>query len=539
MLDKMIDDQEKELMSSFSQMLGVVYNEQKGEFETMSTHIKKPNIQTPLEIPEGSRFPQDITDSTPESTDISSSCLSLDDSKIKLYDDQHTTRRDLETSPKARIDRHRQPNIDRPHPPDTDRHPPNDIDRHPSLDDLPRYTVGLKVVEEGMHTSTTSHLAVPEHLRPPICTVEAVGFHKRVKRIHDHVKFVVPCAVFEVESPIPPVRSVLLGSYIGKFDDHMYALVFERGLRHISDVDTTPTETTSIDTTTSSSIDIGRVSEQKEFEVCRNLFDRGTTTRGGKKKKNWKKSKRTKDGAQLSLIPHFSGVVSKSGMRSRCFSQPFAKLRALLIAEMIDKGEEDIKSNNILLDENLTAKVADFGLSKIVGDPEKTHVTTQVKGTMGYLDPEYYMTNQLTEKSDVYGFGVVMLELLTGKSPIERGKYVVREVKTKMNKTRSLYDLQELMDTTIIASSSNLKGFEKYVDLALRCVEEEGVNRPSMGEVVKEIENIMQLAGLNPSVDSASSSRTYEEAIKGSGDPYGKGSFEYSGNFPASKLEPQ
>ncbi|XP_018476193.1 leucine-rich repeat receptor protein kinase HPCA1 isoform X2 [Raphanus sativus] len=199
----------------------------------------------------------------------------------------------------------------------------------------------------------------------------------------------------------------------------------------------------------------------------------------------------------------------------------------------------DIKSNNILLDENLTAKVADFGLSKIMGDPEKTHVTTQVKGTMGYLDPEYYTTNQLTEKSDVYGFGVVMLELLTGKSPIERGKYVVREVKTKMNKSRSLYDLQELLDPSIIASSSNLKGFEKYVDLALRCVEEEGVNRPSMGEVVKEIENIMQLAGLNPNADSASSSRTYEESIKGSGDPYGQDSFQYSGNFPPSKLEPQ
>ncbi|CDY61244.1 BnaCnng37500D [Brassica napus] len=199
----------------------------------------------------------------------------------------------------------------------------------------------------------------------------------------------------------------------------------------------------------------------------------------------------------------------------------------------------DIKSNNILLDENLTAKVADFGLSKLVGDPEKTHVTTQVKGTMGYLDPEYYMTNQLTEKSDVYGFGVVMLELLTGKSPIEKGKYVVREVKMKMNKSRSLYDLQELLDTTIIASSSNLKGFEKYVDLALRCVEEEGVNRPPMGDVVKEIENIMQLAGLNPNGDSASTSATYEDEIKGSGDPYGKDSFQYSGNFPASKLEPQ
>ncbi|KFK31438.1 hypothetical protein AALP_AA6G111800 [Arabis alpina] len=175
----------------------------------------------------------------------------------------------------------------------------------------------------------------------------------------------------------------------------------------------------------------------------------------------------------------------------------------------------DVKSNNILLDEHLTAKVADFGLSKLVGDPEKAHVTTQVKGTMGYLDPEYYMTNQLTEKSDVYGFGVVMLELLTGKSPIDRGSYVVKEVKKKMDKSKIMYDLQEMLDTGIIANSGNLEGFEKYVDVALRCVEPEGVNRPTMGEVVQDIESILRLAGLNPNADSA----TYEEA---SGDPYGK-----------------
>ncbi|XP_020870002.1 probable leucine-rich repeat receptor-like protein kinase At5g49770 isoform X2 [Arabidopsis lyrata subsp. lyrata] len=188
----------------------------------------------------------------------------------------------------------------------------------------------------------------------------------------------------------------------------------------------------------------------------------------------------------------------------------------------------DVKSNNILLDEDLTAKVADFGLSKLVGDPEKAHVTTQVKGTMGYLDPEYYMTNQLTEKSDVYGFGVVMLELLTGKSPIDRGSYVVKEVKKKMDKSRNLYDLQELLDTTIIANSGNLKGFEKYVDVALRCVEPEGVDRPTMSEVVQEIESVLRLVGLNPNADSA----TYEEA---SGDPYGRDSFEYTGIFPAAK----
>ncbi|XP_010482269.1 PREDICTED: probable leucine-rich repeat receptor-like protein kinase At5g49770 [Camelina sativa] len=199
----------------------------------------------------------------------------------------------------------------------------------------------------------------------------------------------------------------------------------------------------------------------------------------------------------------------------------------------------DIKSNNILLDDSLTAKVADFGLSKLVGDPEKIQVTTQVKGTLGYLDPEYYMTNQLTEKSDVYGFGVVMLELLTGRSPIERGKYVVREVKMKMNTSSDLYDLQELLDPTIISTSGNLKGFEKYVDLALRCVEEEGVNRPTMGEVVKEIENIMHLAGVNPNIDSAASSRTYEDASKGSGNPYGKDSFQHNADFPSSALEPQ
>ncbi|KDP32456.1 hypothetical protein JCGZ_13381 [Jatropha curcas] len=197
----------------------------------------------------------------------------------------------------------------------------------------------------------------------------------------------------------------------------------------------------------------------------------------------------------------------------------------------------DIKSTNILLDERLIAKVADFGLSKPVGDTEKGHVTTQVKGTMGYLDPEYYMTQQLTEKSDVYSFGVVMLELLTGRRPIERGHYIVREVRLALDRTKDLYNLHELLDPGI-GLETTLNGLDKFVDLAMRCVQESGADRPTMGEVVKEIENILQLAGLNPNAESASTSASYEEAGKGS-HPYSKDAFDYSGGFPPSKIEPQ
>ncbi|KAK4605530.1 hypothetical protein RGQ29_013546 [Quercus rubra] len=199
----------------------------------------------------------------------------------------------------------------------------------------------------------------------------------------------------------------------------------------------------------------------------------------------------------------------------------------------------DIKSTNILLDERINAKVADFGLSKPMGDDEMDHITTQVKGTMGYLDPEYYMTQQLTEKSDVYSYGVVMLELVTARMPIERGKYIVRVVQMAMDKKEVLYNLHEILDPAIGLQTS-LKGLEKFVDLAMRCVEESGANRPAMGDVVKEIENIMQIAGLNPNAESTSASDSYEVSKGNSGHPYYNETFEfeYSGAFPTSKIEP-
>lgn len=200
----------------------------------------------------------------------------------------------------------------------------------------------------------------------------------------------------------------------------------------------------------------------------------------------------------------------------------------------------DIKSNNILLDERLNAKVADFGLSKPMGDSERGHVTTQVKGTMGYLDPEYYMTNQLTEKSDVYSFGVLLFEILTARSPIEKGKYIVREVKQAMDTSKELYNLHEILDP-IVESSPSPRSVERFVDLALRCVHETGSHRPAMSEVVKEIENIMEVAGLNPNAESATTSANYEGISKGSQNPYTNESdlFVYSGGFPPSNVEPK
>ncbi|KAL8116922.1 hypothetical protein AgCh_023197 [Apium graveolens] len=199
----------------------------------------------------------------------------------------------------------------------------------------------------------------------------------------------------------------------------------------------------------------------------------------------------------------------------------------------------DIKTNNILLDGSLNAKVADFGLSKLMSDAEKGHVTTQVKGTMGYLDPEYYMTQQLTEKSDVYSYGVVLLELLTAKSPIEKGKYIVREVKQAMDKTKDLYNLSEVIDPAI-AFGHELKGLERFVELALNCVEEVGANRPDMSDAVKELESIMKFAGINPNAESASTSASYEGVEKGDKNLYSNESlFTYSGSHLSSNLEPK
>lgn len=149
----------------------------------------------------------------------------------------------------------------------------------------------------------------------------------------------------------------------------------------------------------------------------------------------------------------------------------------------------DIKATNILLDSKFTAKVADFGLSRLAPVPGfegnvPAHVSTVVKGTPGYLDPEYFLTHKLTDKSDVYSLGVVFLELLTGMHPITHGKNLVREVNSAFQSGTILSVIDERM------GSYPSDCVEKFLSLALKCCHDDPDSRPSMAEVVRQLENL-------------------------------------------------
>ncbi|PKU68027.1 wall-associated receptor kinase-like 20 [Dendrobium catenatum] len=155
----------------------------------------------------------------------------------------------------------------------------------------------------------------------------------------------------------------------------------------------------------------------------------------------------------------------------------------------------DVKSSNILLDEKLNAKVADFGLSRLA-EADLSHVTTCAQGTLGYLDPEYYRNYQLTDKSDVYSFGVVLLELLTSKKAIDFGRgpedaNLAVYVQQRVDEER----LMDVVDEKLKAAASQveLDSMKALGFLAMGCLEEKRQNRPSMKEVYEEIEYIISI----------------------------------------------
>ncbi|XP_058777577.1 LRR receptor-like serine/threonine-protein kinase FEI 2 [Vicia villosa] len=147
----------------------------------------------------------------------------------------------------------------------------------------------------------------------------------------------------------------------------------------------------------------------------------------------------------------------------------------------------DIKSSNILLDGKLDARVSDFGLAKLLED-EESHITTIVAGTFGYLAPEYMQSGRATEKTDVYSFGVLTLEVLSGKRPtdasfIEKGLNIVGWLNFLITENRP----REIVD--LLCEGVQVESLDALLSVAIQCVSSSPEDRPTMHRVVQLLES--------------------------------------------------
>ncbi|KAL0747358.1 hypothetical protein Bca101_029360 [Brassica carinata] len=152
----------------------------------------------------------------------------------------------------------------------------------------------------------------------------------------------------------------------------------------------------------------------------------------------------------------------------------------------------DFKASNILLDASYNAKLSDFGLAKLGPSASQSHITTRVMGTQGYAAPEYVATGHLYVKSDNYGFGVVLAEILTGLRAVDplrpTGQQNLTDwIKPHLSERRKL---RRIMDPRLEGKYPFKSAF-RVAQLALKCLEPEQKNRPSMKEVVESLELVV------------------------------------------------
>ncbi|XWS37728.1 hypothetical protein CRYUN_Cryun19dG0069900 [Craigia yunnanensis] len=146
----------------------------------------------------------------------------------------------------------------------------------------------------------------------------------------------------------------------------------------------------------------------------------------------------------------------------------------------------DVKSSNILLDENFEAHLSDFGIAKCI-PTTRTHASTYVLGTIGYIDPEYARTSRLNEKSDVYSFGVVLLELLTGKKAVDNESNLHQLILSKADDNT----VMEAVDPEVSVTCMDLAHVRKTFQLALLCTKRHPSERPTMHEVARVLVSLV------------------------------------------------
>ncbi|KAK9993195.1 hypothetical protein SO802_022898 [Lithocarpus litseifolius] len=151
----------------------------------------------------------------------------------------------------------------------------------------------------------------------------------------------------------------------------------------------------------------------------------------------------------------------------------------------------DVKSANILLSESLEAKIADFGLSKVFPSDNQSHVVTTVMGTTGYLDPEYYNSRKLNEKSDVFSFGIVLLELITGQPAILKSDepiHLVHWVSPKLE----MGDIESVVDKRL-QGDFDVNSVWKALELAMTCTTPTSSQRATMSLVLLELKECLAM----------------------------------------------
>ncbi|XVE76193.1 hypothetical protein DITRI_Ditri12bG0153600 [Diplodiscus trichospermus] len=155
----------------------------------------------------------------------------------------------------------------------------------------------------------------------------------------------------------------------------------------------------------------------------------------------------------------------------------------------------DIKASNILLDQNLIPKVSDFGLSRILRN-NASHVSTHVAGTLGYLAPEYAISGRLTRKTDVYSFGVLLLEIISGQTVVnfdlEHGERYLVQKAWEIYKGSSIL---QLVDPTVGMNYPEEEAL-RFIKVGLLCVQEKVRLRPEMSTALKMLTNDIDTEGV-------------------------------------------